>query len=244
MAGSASADMIAHWTFDEDSGQTAYDSAGSNNGTIYGGATRVAGKIGGALSFNGTSSYVNVPDAPSLRFDQYDSFTIAYWAKPTSMATGCYAISKMRASGEYGVFGYGGGYYSPAGQFSFVTESSRLDYVNLATPTNTAPPDGSWYYVTAVYDNTNMKIYVNGELKGTDTFVYDTGLTVPTQYLCIGARAYDNIREHYFSGLIDDVRIYNNALTGSEIQQLYNVPEPATLLLLGLGAAIIRKRKA
>jgi hypothetical protein len=239
MAGSVSAEMIAHWEFDEGSGQTAYDSAGSNNGTIYG-ATWTAGKIGGALSFNGTDSYVNVLDDPSLRFDQYDSFSISYWAKSQPLTDGRYVISKMRASGS-GVFGYASGYYAPEGQFTFLAEKSDKGYVNLMTQIDAAPAD-SWAFVTTVYDNKNMKIYVNGELENTGTFTFDTGATVPTQDLCIGAWAYDTSRDHYFKGFIDDVRIYNNALTAGEIQALY-VPEPATLLLLGVGAFMLRRKK-
>ena len=240
MVGSASADMIAHWTFDEGSGQTAYDSAGSNNGTING-ATWTAGKIGGALSFNGTDNYVNVVDSPSLSFDQYDSFSISYWAKPQPLSDGRYLISKMEASGS-GVFGYASGYLAPTGQFTFYAEKSGKGYTNI-TAQDAAAPDGSWYFVTTVYDNKNMKLYVNGELENTGIFTFDTGSTVPTHDLCIGAFAYDSTRNNYYNGLIDDVRIYNNALTGGEIQALYNIPEPATIALFGLGIAALRNRR-
>ena len=238
LAGNVSADMVAHWTFDEGAGLTAYDSTGDNDGTICG-ATWTDGKDGGALSFNGTDSYVDVPDDPSLRFDQSDSFSIAYWAKPTTDG-GCYLISKMRASGQ-GIFGYSGGYYAPNGEFGFVVEKSGKNYAGVQTQTDAAPA-GSWYHVAAVYDNRDMKIYLNGQLEGTGTFTYDTDSTVPTEYLCIGARAYDGKRDLYFKGLVDDVRIYNNALSQAEVTAL--VPEPCTLLLLGLGGLFLRRRIA
>jgi len=240
MAGSVSANMVAHWTFDEGSGQTAYDSAGTNNGTIYG-ATWTAGRIGGALSFNGTDSYVNVPDAPSLRFGKYDSFSISYWAKPQPLTDGRYVISKMSAS-ESGIFGYASGYYAPTGQFTFYAEKSNENYVNIMTQTDAAPAD-SWSFVTAVYDNRNMKIYINGELEDTGFYTLDTGATVPTQYLCIGAWTSATTRDCYFEGLIDDVQIYNNALTAGEIQQIYNAPEPATIALFGLGIMALRSKR-
>lgn len=240
MAGSVSADMIAHWTFDEGSGQTLHDSVGGNNGTIYG-ATWTAGKTGGALSFNGTNSYVDVPDSSSLRFTENDSFSIAYWAKPDSMSSGGYVMSKLAASGST-IFGYASGYYPPAGYFNFYAEGYGFGYTNVMAPANSSPY-GNWYFVTAVYSNENMKLYVNGVLESTGTFTINTDSTVPTYDLCIGAYANYNQRDHYYKGLIDDLSIYNNALTAAEIQQLYNVPEPATLLLLGLGAAIaIRKQ--
>lgn len=232
LAGSVSADMVAHWTFDEGAGLTAYDSAGDNDGTIYG-ATWTTGKIGGALSFNGTNNYVDVPDDPSLRFDQYDSFSIAFWAKPVVDG---YVISKMRASG-LGIFGYLAAYYKSADIFGYVVEESGCSSVSIYS--NTVPP-GSWYHVAAVYDNGDMKLYLNGQLADTGTFTDDTGTTTPDGDLCIGARAYDGIRDGYFNGSIDDVRIYNNALSQAEVAAL--VPEPATLILLGLGAAFLRRR--
>ena len=56
----------------------------------------------------------------------------------------------------------------------------------------------------------------------------------------IGARTRKN---NYFKGAIDDVRIYDRALSSEEVGQLYTVPEPATMILLGLGGLLIRKRK-
>jgi hypothetical protein len=241
MAGSASADMIAHWGFDEAGGQTAIDSAGSNNGTING-ATRTAGILGGALSFNGTNNYVNVLDAPSLRFDQGDSFSIAYWAKP-QYNNGGVVISKLRSSGS-GVFGYMSQYSPEIKKFDFYAERSGSYYQIADTPPDSITID-TWYFVTGVYDNKNMKIYLDGVLKDNVTFLANAGLTTPDADLSIGASYYDGIRTSYFKGAIDDVMIFNQALTGAEIVQLYNAPEPATLMLIGLGSVILRhKRRA
>lgn len=239
MAGSVSADMIAHWTFDEGSGQTAYDSAGSNNGTIYG-ATWTAGRIGGALSFNGTNSYVDVPDAPSLRFNQYDSYSIAYWAKPQYTTGVGIVVSKMTKN-TWGAFGYDAQYSPLAQKFDFYAESTGLHWQLADTGNYSITPD-NWYFIAGVYDNKTMEIYLNGVLMNTVTFDYDTGNTVPDNDLTIGMRAYTD--NSYYKGLIDDLRIYNNALSGSEIQQIYNVPEPATLFLLGLGATMLRRKRS
>jgi len=75
--------------------------------------------------------------------------------------------------------------------------------------------------VAAVYDNKDMKIYLDGELKDSDTFGYDTGGTAPDKNLAIGARSYDSIIDSYFGGEIDDVRIYPYALSQTEITKLY-----------------------
>jgi hypothetical protein len=103
-------------------------------------------------------------------------------------------------------------------------------------------PAGSWYYVAAVYDNRDMKIYLNGQLAGTGTFTSNANAGAPDKGVAIGARSYDSTIEATFSGTIDEMRIYNNALSAGDIQRLYNTPEPATITLLGLGAFILRKK--
>jgi hypothetical protein len=239
LAGSASADMIAHWTFDEGSGQTLHDSAGSNNGTIYG-ATWTAGKTGGGLSFNGNSSYVDVPDAASLRFNQNSSFSMTYWAKPQYNVGGV-VVSKMTRN-TIGSFGYMSQYSPSIKKFDFYAESTGRYYQLADTGLNSITPD-DWCFIAGVYDNKTMKIYLNGVLKSTVTFNYNTGNTVPDADLTIGVRTNMGTLESYYKGALDDLRIYNNALTASEIQQIYTIPEPCTLLLLGLGAAFIAKKR-
>jgi ligand-binding sensor domain-containing protein len=75
--------LVAWYKFDEGSGTTALDSANGHNGTVNG-ATWTAGKVGGALSFDGVNDYVDVPDNPALRFTQNSSFTLCAWVNPIS----------------------------------------------------------------------------------------------------------------------------------------------------------------
>jgi len=80
VAGNASAELVAHWTFDEGSGDIAYDSSGNgNDGTLNGGPVWVVGKIGGALEFDGADDFVSVPDKPYITFSSSDSYTLATW---------------------------------------------------------------------------------------------------------------------------------------------------------------------
>ena len=161
--------------------------------------------------------YVEVADDPSLRFTQYDSFSVCFWAKPS---TGGYVFSKLRTNVQYGVFGYALRWLSNTSKFQFMTEKSGVSNVFVDTSDNSAPA-GSWYFVTAVYDNKDMKVYLNGELKGTNFFGYDTGTTSPDNKFTIGVRLYDVTFEQYFGGIIDDMMIFNKALSAKEIQQLY-----------------------
>ncbi len=81
-----------------------------------------------------------------------------------------------------------------------------------------------------------IKLYVNGNLQGVTD--YSGTYEYNSESLYIGHQQPG--ADRYYNGLLDDLRIYNNALSQSEISAL--VPEPATLLLLGLGAALLRKR--
>jgi len=91
LAQTANAEIVGRWQFDEGSGITAADSSGnSNDGTLNGNPQWVAGKIGGALDFNGSADFVNVPDDSSLDFldGSTPTFTVEFWFTTTGVGTG------------------------------------------------------------------------------------------------------------------------------------------------------------
>jgi hypothetical protein len=226
-AGMANAEMIAHWTFDEGTGNIAHDSTvNANNGTIYNG-NWASGVLNGALQFNGSSTYAVVPNSSSLNIT--GSITVSAWLKINSIPTNYVGIV---AKGE-GDPSYNLEFNASGASVGLVFADSSYHGANSnALTTNT------WYLITGTYDMSQIKLYVNGNLQGVTNYTgtYQSN----SEPLYIGNQQPGAGR--YYNGLLDDLRIYNNALTASEIQQLYNVPEPATLLLLGLGASLLRKR--
>ncbi|MEM3616535.1 MAG: LamG domain-containing protein [Candidatus Bathyarchaeia archaeon] len=202
--------LVGYWSFDEGTGTTAYDSSGNNNhGTIYG-ATWTNGKIGNALQFDGIDDYVFIENSPSLQVSQ--SITITAWTK-VEETTGDHQIilAKWYPSPSYVLE------MQPDGQ------TPQLAIVNSAGTviyaiSNIAIPIGEWAHITGTYDGLNVKIYVNGILTGTSELCGP--INIGDQPVLIGAHAVEWDR-NWFNGIIDEVKIYNRALSAEEVWAEY-----------------------
>jgi len=208
MAGSVSANLVGYWKFDEGSGKVAADSSGSgNNGTLKGNPKWVAGQLGGALDFNGSTDFVEIPNNDSLSIT--GEITIAAW---TNM--------RANASGEMAIVSKGG------------WAANDLPYELTETPgdvifwqfyndagRDTCSPDSpavnEWHHIAATYDGTIFKCYIDGELA--EEWAYTGKMPVNTASVTIGMRSRGGT---FFNGLIDEVMIYDNALTEDEIPKI------------------------
>ncbi|MFH1881519.1 MAG: LamG-like jellyroll fold domain-containing protein, partial [Planctomycetota bacterium] len=207
IAGNASAELVAYWTFDEGSGDIAYDSSGNgNNGTIHG-AEWDAGKYGQALLFNGQDNYVEVPTSDSLEIAA--NVTIAAWINWIDAGDTWLAI--MANGQQNGPWENYGLFVNRGGRYLYFTLSLDGGHVTQSAPNNVIEPD-QWLHACATWDGSTARIYVNGEMVLEQA---QAGQLVPPQLpLRIGHR---NGSAHYYNGIIDEVRIYNHALTESEI---------------------------
>ena len=167
---------------------------------------------GTALQFDGVDDYVGVSDDPSLRFSQYDNFSVSLWARPFSNG---WLFSKMRADQRRGVFGYSLMWEASTSRFRYIVEKS---WVRSTSAYTASAPQGTWHYVTAIYDNKDIKIYLNGQLHEMRHFGYNTGNTEPDKHFVMGARSWDYTIDGYSNCIIDEVAIYNRALSDEEIQ--------------------------
>ena len=190
----------------------AYDVIGTNNGTLVGDVSYVAGEVGQAFSFNGSNSYVSIQDSPSL--DAFTSrITIELWMKS----------GDLTANSDWkGLVTKGNSSWRLMGTSGAKTVYLGLDGVSNGYMGGTRNvKDGQWHHVAGVYDGTNMFLYVDGTL---DASQPATGLISQNTYpVCLGelTEGPSGLQPYLFNGLIDEVSIYNRALTASEIQAIY-----------------------
>jgi len=201
--------LVAYWSFDEGSGNIAYDASGNgNHGTIYG-AKWTQGKIGGALSFDGVDDYVRVPDSDSL--DITNAITIEAWVNCGSSPAGNLR-SIVRKESTYALR-----FYSDGTLEGLVWIGGRYKSSGIV-PASIAWVPNRWVHWTFTYDGSSMKIYKNGILVMGPTA--QTGaIDKTTNDLGIGGTG---TGAYPFIGLIDEVRIYNRALSPEEIRFHYS----------------------
>lgn len=213
--------IAAQWQFDESTGTTVNDSTGyGSTGTIQGVATWTTGRVGtGALDFDGTSGNVTVNSSAPLA-NISNNFTLAFWAYPRAT----HEIDPEVAGGASGVSGqryvFGPNWYSngDAGAGVSVGTNGISVYEHAATHMPaTLVYQGTisgWTHIVVVYKNKQPKLYVNGVL-------VRTGLTsvknsVHIQPWNIGGTPYG-----YFNGMVDEMCIYKDSFTPSDVQALY-----------------------
>ncbi|MEK7152438.1 MAG: LamG-like jellyroll fold domain-containing protein, partial [Patescibacteria group bacterium] len=202
--------LVAAYNFNQGSGSTLADRTGNGHtGTISGATWNASGKYGSALSFNGTSNWVTIPDANDL--DLTNAMTIEAWVKPNTL-TGWRTILMKEAPGGMAYSLYSGNNGSRPAFYGSVTSDVG---VNGSGALSTS----AWWHVTGTFNGSSLRIYVNGNLVGTKTLSGNIRTTTGT--LRLGG---NSAWGEYFKGLMDDVRVYNRVLSQAEIQTDMNAP--------------------
>ena len=197
--------LVAAYGFDEANGLYVEDASGSGNyGVISGSSTRVANSLfGNALKLNGANNWVTVQNSPSLALAT--GMTLEAWVYPTvPMCGASTVIMKEGASAET--------YLLAANNNTSQPMSAVWTGSEVTVGGSTQVPPNLWTHLAATYDGQYQSLYVNGVLVN---MMPQTGaVTTSSGVLRIGGNA---LWGGYFQGYIDEVRIYNRALTNAQI---------------------------
>lgn len=224
--------LVAEWHFDEGSGSIVADSSGNGNDGVIHGATWVEGKYGKALSFDGVDDYINCGNDGSLKRSNTD-FTIEAWIKLNGYSSSwAEAILSNRApSGGFGSL------FFVRGEKDALNK--RKVTFDTSVGTESGPPRmvfgitqlqlNRWYHVAATFQYkgggaNEATIFVNGIAENTAT-LREIG-NPDAQPTRIGWEHSQNV-DYDFNGIIDEVRVYNRALTADEIKSHYEGKQTA-----------------
>jgi prepilin-type N-terminal cleavage/methylation domain-containing protein len=199
--------LISYWSF-ESASNLGKDFWGSNDGTLVNGPTQVDGVIGQALSFDGVDDYVSISTSASLDIDT-NPVTMEAWVYPTSVSQ---SYREIIGRGVRGFNGYG---------LNLNTDKINLGYHGGGSLNSVATLNANqWYHVVGIINGASSKIYIDGKV---DNTIGTVDIKASIYNATIGAfiTAPPNTYGYYFPGFIDEVRIYNAALTAQEIQKHY-----------------------
>ena len=212
--------LVSWWAADGN----AIDSLGPNHGMIWNGVNFTDGLTARAFSFDGVNDYVEVADAASLNFTS--ALTIEAWVNPSSFSARYPAIVKKTGlkGGPSTTHGYCLEFIdrTPQVALSLYVENQWVSSPPATVPVGT----NTWSHVTATYDGTWIRMYINGTEIGPPT--YKPGNIMPSSdnSLNMGRDpANPGDPDRYFDGLIDEVMIYNRALTAGEIRTIYQAKD-------------------
>lgn len=202
--------LVSNWKFDEGSGTTAFDSKGTNDGGLINGVNwDINGVSGSALDFDGSSGYVDVGNGASLT--SLNAFTYSVWFKGNDVANAC----DESTCGLIDIGGYPSGAmlstYRSMGKFYLCGPPNAL-----STPTIN---NNTLYNLVGTYYGTTMKLYLNSVL--TDQGNKSTCSFNDKNYI-----GKNGLSDAFFDGLIDEVSVYNEALTLDEISILFDDYNP------------------
>jgi hypothetical protein len=200
--------LVAGYAFDEGSGGVANDASGAGHIGNISGATWVGGRHGMALSFNGTDASV---DLGALGTFYQSGFTLEAWVKKTTATKNDVTVV---------------GSWTPSGgpmlwvdhiatRYQLVMNVGLANYLDSGTN----PVAGAWQHIAATYDGTTARFYIDGVEVASRAVSVSIGSSNSWR---IGA--YGSSAGGFFDGLIDDVRIYNGAITATQIQTDMNQP--------------------
>jgi hypothetical protein len=201
--------MVSYWEGESN----ASDSYGTHNGTLMNGVTFAPGKVGQAFSFDGVDDYINAGNF----ITNYSQFTFSFWTKmnsypdPDYMTPFCQGEAAFPPDPNY---------------FCFYTStsagSSGLQVRWLDMRTTISFGTGAWNHIVVTYDGSDIRQYLNSVLVNAGAYPPQSIGNANPLLFGKGYAYPGYLVTTYFSGLIDELAIFNRALTPAEIQKIYN----------------------
>jgi hypothetical protein len=220
------AGLSAGWNFNEASGTSAADMSGNNNSaTLVNGVGRTTGVYGGGLTFDGVNDYLTVPNSTSLNISG-TGLTLTMWINPQALAGGDSVVL-----GKFWTTAMTSPYYQYGLELSGGTVPNFFIGTTggpLTASMGSALPLNQWTYLAVAFNGTQVSYYVNGAV--VSTVPLSATITPTTNPFRIGA---DITAQQFFKGSLDEVRLYNRALTAQEVQT-----DMASAALLAEGGAL------
>ena len=198
----ANAELVGYWSFDK--ADEANDLSGNgNDGIIHGNPQVVAGKFGEALEFNGSTDYIEIPDAPGL--SELEALSMSAWIQPLKLGAWVAVAEKgIHLNWSYGFF------IEPDGTLSFEVSTGPGNNL-VCCVGNFALEIGEWYHIFGSYDGKSVKAYVEGKLEGEMPGANAVHITEGLPFT-IGSR---NGQNHY-GGAVDELAFWDEAIPVEE----------------------------
>jgi hypothetical protein len=210
--------LVASYAFSENTGTVTNDNSGNgNNGVLTNGPTwSAAGKFGSAILFDGTNDLVNINDVNSL--DLTNGMTLEAWVNPSNLTDYKTVLCKENGSTNLA--------YALSANNNTSGSANQRPNTRIRIGTSTTTVTGTsklalntWTHIASTFNGSVLRLYINGvQVSSTNV---SGNITTTTNLLRIGG---SSALAQYFTGLIDEVRIYSRALTQAEIQTDMNTP--------------------
>lgn len=212
----SSDNLVGWWKFDEEnvSGTAIDSSSGGKNGTYYGSMTNsdvTTGSIGKALDFDGSDDYVS---NASFSINGNAAGTLSFWMKTSTNQSLKYPIAIPQASAGTNGFDF---YFNGSNNINFFINGSVAN--NDLGMTGVTYADGNWHHIVGTYDGTTQSLYFDGILKSSATTASGT-IEAAAGEINIGRFGAFGA---YYTGEVDEVRIYSKSLSASEVNILYQL---------------------
>jgi hypothetical protein len=220
--------LLAYWSFDSVSGQTFYDGTGHGYNASWTGSGigQAAGLVGQALSCSGTSYELTV--ANSRDSFALSNLTIEAWFNTDSIMDAYIFDYQYVASGVYNGYGL----YLRSDRLADFAMSNSTKNGWWEAPTTTALTKGKWYHLAATYDGSAIRIFVNGTMENQVLYSGGIGYPVAANARIACQTLQSGVARLWDKGRIDELKLYNYALSADTIRAHYQATRPPTPVLI------------